>query len=192
MHKGAKRASHKRTIAFPPTECLAVVEDVLFGKTNKLASRVMTLRAVKKTVRAVRANKSLPTFRTLRNAVCAARSSFGPRHVWKDRHVLALCISKAIIAYMNRHPCSMTSTLEVAICTWLTMMSTGIAKDGITVVPKNEFVSQHIPHPSLMSLVPRVQCRAISVSIRQFKCHVFTRNGGVIHSRIFNNGVPVK
>jgi hypothetical protein len=197
-HWSGKQRVHKRKRRNPPKKkyftksaCLEIVEDVLFGNTSRLAKQVMLTRASKRVAREVRAIKRPASFFDLQRIVSEARCGFSPVVRGKRPHCVAEKIADAVSKYMNAHPRSMSSTLEVSVCTWLTMLSTGIVKDGTTVVHVHRAVTQHIPPPSLMSLVPRVQCRAISVAIRHFKSYVFTAEGGVIQSRVFHNGACV-
>jgi hypothetical protein len=148
----------------------------------------MLTRAMKRVARDVRAMKSPASFAELRRVVSDARRVFSPPIDAKKTQRVAEAIADAVSRYMNTHPTCMTATLDVGMCMWLTILSTGLAKDGTTVVSMHHTVSQHIPAPSLMSLAPRVQCRAISVAIRQFKSYVFTSSGRVIQSRVFHNG----
>lgn len=187
VHKRPRRAPHRKR-CFTAAACSRIIQDVLFGHTNSLAKDVMVTRASKRVARDVRAIKHNPTFADLRAVVSSARRCFGPRVFTSNKRDLVENIALAISKYMARHPRCMSCTLEVGVCTWLTMLSVGIVKEGTTVVPAEATVSQHIPPPSLMSLVPRVQCRAISVAIRHFKAYVFTSSGGVIQSRVFHDG----
>jgi len=178
----------RRKCLFTAAACLRIIEDVLFGAANKTARNVMVARATKRVAKEARQTGAM-TFSSLRRIVSRARSTYGPAHAQRTSGDSCASLSRLISNYMSAHPACMTSTVEVGVCTWLTMLSTGLVKDGTIVVPCHTMVSQHIPHPSLMSLVGRVQCRAISVSVRQFKSYVFTSRGGVVHSRVFNNGL---
>ena len=167
--------------------CARLMQEILAGGIKRSTIGVLRARAAK---RAARATKQLRcgggpvSFLAVSRVVHAAQCAIGtvPPEAEAARHVDRL--SRAVCAYMRAHPECMLATNDVVVCTWLTLLSTGMEKGPTAVVPRDAWVSQHIPPPSLMALVPRVQCRSISVAVRRFKKYAFTAKGDVVHERV--------
>lgn len=173
----------------PLTEetCAKIMHDVLCGAVKRNAQSVLSTRAVKRVTKATKQLHAagIVDFRMISAVVHAARRSIGQRAAKGEAEQHVRDVARAVCAYMRAHPRCMMATNDVVVCTWLTLLSTGMSKGQTVVVSQHPFVAQHIPPPSLMALVPKVQCRAISVAVRRFKEYAFTARGDVVHARVF-------
>jgi len=194
-----RRVGPRRTVRrtpscrYKPSTCEAVMMSVLCGDVKGRVRDVQTQRAqrsVEKTMKRKRRDSpnECNSFHELRRVVRAARQRISPPCRPDDVRVHVREIAKDVCAYMRTHSDAMTASAEVAACTWLTLLSTGLTCGAIQVVPRDPVVAANMIPPPTVSMVPKVQCRAVSVAVRRFKRSVFTPDGGAIHSRVFAIG----
>ena len=186
-----KRRPCTRKASFRTSKCQDIMLCVLDGPVKHKTRDVQILRARKSCEKKSKSERKrtgrLLTFAELKHVVNTVHRSVSPalRPANFQRHIARMAVG--VCAYMRRHPqCFKTSTSEeVVACAWLTMFSTGLEKNGTVIIKKDDLISDHIPPPALMSNVPQVQCRSISVAVRHFRAYVFTQRGNVVQSRTY-------
>ena len=156
--------------------CAKLMKQIFAGPVRDKILGTLVKRSRKKIEKNARKGL-LTTFGAMRSAVSKSRHEIGALAVPLGTNAACKRLAKTACRYMARHPSCMTSTNEVIAATWLTLFSCGISHKGLIAVPKDKFVSQHMPAPSLMSMVPKVHCRSISTAVRQFRSHLFSDNG---------------
>ena len=161
----------------------AIVVDILNGSSKHKARKIQIERSKKKIEKAMKGSKR-ENWELARKLVAREhiRNYISPS-CEMNKHVELL--TTAITCYARKHPQCISGTPEVVVATYLTLLSTGLISKGVQIVPKNEFVAKNIPLPSLMSQIPRVHCRSISVAIRKFKGYTMNKNGDAKQNTAF-------
>lgn len=166
---------------FKEHDCSRIVYDMLVGKTRAAILRIQRARACKKIAKQGRLSGS---FVSMRKAIHTQMAAL-PRPLPRDAPSYVTKIAASIAAYANKHHVCRLGTIDITIATFLTMLSTGVNTNGITVVPYSSFVAANIPPPTLMAHAPGVHCRSISVAIRKFKKFALGVHGIPVVSRAF-------
>ena len=94
-------------------------------------------------------------------------------------------LGTSISTFLARHGKAKLGSTEIAIATMLTLMSTGLVINGINVVEKVCTLQSRIPLPTEMSSIKKINCRGISMGIRNFKDYVLSQTGTPVYNKCF-------
>jgi len=166
------------------TQVCGLVHDVLVGRHRAVIRATEVARAAKNAGKAAKRLRRTAQFSDVQAIMSLARrASFAPTRFADPARVRA--VGLAIHGYLLRHPTLCLGSPDVSVCTLLSVLSTGLAHAGTTIVPRCPVVVQNLPSPSLMGRIPRVHCRAISVGTRRLKRYVLTQKGTPVFGRVF-------
>ena len=180
--KPKKKRRLPRWLTYP--RCLAAATAILTGKHRDRIRVVEVSRACKRLQRTCRRAAPVGSFAALARRVADHVSAVSPMpNVDWTRVLQDMCWS--IFKYTTEHPRCAFGTNDVTVATWLTLLSCGISHNGVDVVPRVDALCRAMPPPALMAMVPKINCRAISVARRAFLKYVYTPSGMPIFSRVF-------
>jgi len=164
--------------------CVRIAMGMVHGKTRSSIREVEVSRATKRLRKAMKA-AAPSTFAQYAAVVTRHTQSVSPTTSEADATVLVARVCRAIYNYTSAHPGCVFGTHDVTVATWLTMLSDGMQHEGVEVVPCVQQLRRMMPPPSLMVMVPRVNCRAISVARRKFLKYVYAPSGLPRFNRVF-------
>jgi hypothetical protein len=167
--------------------CLRLMMQIMAGTVKSEVRKLQMVRAQKNVDRTLKASGvgRARTFLELQSIVVSFRRTICPAVRPRGFADTMKRVSDRVCDYMRRHPTCMGCSPDVATCTWLTILSTGLHSGATVAIERDDVVARHIPPPSMMALVPGIHCRSISVAVRKLKAYIFTRTGDVISSRMF-------
>ena len=89
-----------------------------------------------------------------------------------------------IAHYFAKNPAvAAMGSLDMAVCTLLTLMASGYKTQNTTVVDKIDCVACRMPLPNEMSTVPKINCRNMSTGVRTFKAYVLNKSGIPVYNK---------
>lgn len=178
----AKRPRLARAMSY--RDCVRIAMGIVHGKNRSLIRAVEVGRATKRLRKAIKA-AAPSTFARYAALVAEHTKTVSPVVKEADAAVLTARVCRAIYNYTSKHKTCVFGTHDVTAATWLTILSEGVRYMGVEVAPCVHQMCRMMPPPSLMALVPRVNCRAISVARRTFLKYVFAPSGLPRFNRVF-------
>jgi hypothetical protein len=166
------------------SDCVRIATGIVSGKHRAVIRIVEIKRAAKRLRKAIK-QKAPSTFVQYASIVAKHTAMASPV---PDQLVAAVLMDKlcsAIYRYTSKHTTCVFGTYDVTVATWLTMLSVGVRSGDVQIVPCVPQLQRMMPPESLMALLPRINCRAISVARRKFLKYVYTTSGMPRFNRIF-------